>query len=145
MRLGAYAMLPRVFAAIVATAFAAPVVATFAVPVGATVTPARIPLPQGQIRTGSAPSAGQGWHPARVGQHLLFGTIVALRGSFITVRLRNGRVQIVDATAAIANGDYSAPLFVGKIVSVDGVSRGTTFIAAHIVRMENLTDLQADH
>jgi hypothetical protein len=75
---------------------------------------------------------------------VFYGTIAALRGSVLTVRLRNGRVLTVEASAAIANGNYSAPLFVGKLVSIDGEERGTTFTATHIFRINNLANLRAD-
>jgi hypothetical protein len=123
-----------VFAAVMAVAPAA------AAP---TVSSGRIPLPQRQIRT-SASSAVQPWHPTRVGAHVLYGTIAFVRGALLTIQLRNGTLRSVDATAAIANGDYSAPLFVGKLVSIDGDLRGTVFTAAHISRMTDLTNLGAD-
>jgi hypothetical protein len=79
------------------------------------------------------------------GPHTLFGTIAALDGADVTVRLRSGRLAAVDATAAFANGAYSAPLFVGKMVAVDGVVHNGTFVAAHIVRLTNLADFPPDH
>jgi hypothetical protein len=105
---------------------------------GATVTGR--PQPQRQVRA-VAPAP---WHAARVGPHVFYGTIAALRGPQLVVRLRNGRYQAVDAAAAIAHGDCSEPLFIGKIVSVDGNGVGTTFVAAHVLRLNNLADLRAD-
>jgi hypothetical protein len=58
--------------------------------------------------------------------------------------LRNGRPVAVNAAGAIAHGDYSAPLFVGKMVSIDGNQVGTTFAAAHVFRLSKLTNLPAD-
>jgi hypothetical protein len=101
------------------------------------------PLPQHEVRA-PLPSASQPWHAVRPGPHVFYGTLAAIRGSFITLRLRNGRAILVDATAALANGDYSAPLFIGKIVSVDGNQVGTTFTATHILRMSNLANPPAD-
>jgi UDP-GlcNAc3NAcA epimerase len=46
--------------------------------------------------------------------------------------------------AAIAHGDYSAPLFVGKVVSVDGNQVGPTFTASHVFRLTNLANLPPD-
>jgi len=78
-------------------------------------------LPQRQVRMSSP--AGHGWHPVRQGSHVFYGTIAAINRGVITLRRRNSPAVAVDAAAAIANGDYSAPLFVGKIVSIDGNHR----------------------
>jgi hypothetical protein len=75
--------------------------------------------------------------------HRFYGSIAQIHGSIITLRLRNGRVT-VDATAAVANGNYSAPLFVGKAVSVDGYRTGTALTATHIFRISNLGGLPVD-
>jgi hypothetical protein len=104
---------------------------------------ARRPLPQRQVRA-PLPSAAQAWHAVPSGRHVLYGKIAAIRGSALTLRLRNGRSVAVDATAAIAHGDYSAPLFIGKVVSVDGNQIGPTFTAAHVFRLNNLASLPAD-
>jgi hypothetical protein len=100
------------------------------------------PLPQQQVRV--VPAARQSWHGVQPGPHRFYGTIVTIHGSIITLRLRSGRPVTVDATAAIANGNYSAPLFVGKIVSVDGYAAGTALRATHIFRLSNLGNLPAD-
>src|SRR5450631_49905 len=99
------------------------------------------PVPQRQVRAPLPSAASQQWHAVRPGPHVFYGTIAAIKGSAFTLRLRNGRAITVDATAAIANGDYSAPLFVGKIVSVDGNVVGATFTASHVFRMTNLANL----
>jgi hypothetical protein len=93
----------------------------------------------------AAPPGSKTWRSVPPGPHTLFGTIAALDGADVTVRLRSGRLAAVDATAAFANGAYSAPLFVGKMVAVDGVVHNGTFVAAHIVRLTNLADFPPDH
>jgi hypothetical protein len=100
------------------------------------------PLPQQQVRV--VPAARQSWHGVPPGPHHFYGTIAAIHGSIITLRLRSGRQVTVDATAAIANGNYSAPLFVGKIVSVDGYRTGKALTATHIFRISNLGGLPVD-
>lgn len=99
------------------------------------------PQPQRQVRP---PLAAPAWHPVPHGPHILFGRIASIKGDIIAVQLRNGRLQNVDAAAPIANGNYSAPLFVGKFVSVDGTLVGGTFVAAHIFRQYSLDQLPTD-
>jgi hypothetical protein len=101
------------------------------------------PVPQRQVRA-PLPSSVSQWHAVRPGPHVFYGTIAAIRGAILTLRLRNGRSVPIDASAAIASGNYSVPLFVGKIVSVDGTLVGTTFTATHVFRMSNLANLPAD-
>jgi hypothetical protein len=108
----------------------------------AAVLPAR-PLPQRPVRPLVVPPAAT-WRAVPTGRHTFYGTITRIAGTLITVRLRNGDLQNVDASAAIAHGDYSSPLFVGKFVSVDGNQRNGTFIAAHVFRLASLLQLQAD-
>lgn len=91
------------------------------------------------------PAAAAPYHATRLGPHTLYGTIVALRGARLVLRLRNGRSQSVDGTRAIAANDYSAPLFIGKIVAVDGTFASGVFSAQHIYRLSNLQGLQNDH
>jgi hypothetical protein len=86
------------------------------VPLHPTIVRGARPLPQIQVRA-PLPSGAQTWHAVRPGPHVLYGTIAAVRGNVITLRLRNGRAVAVDATVAIAHGDYPAPLFIGKVVS----------------------------
>jgi hypothetical protein len=100
------------------------------------------PLPERQVRPPAPQSAT--WRAARLGTHTIYGFIVAIRGSLLTVRLRSGSSVIVDDTVAVAHGDYSAPLFVGKTVSVDGERRGSTFQAIHVYRIEGLSQLPTD-
>ncbi len=101
------------------------------------------PLPQVQLRGVAAVDT---WRPTRIGPHVIYGQITALSGSTIRLRLRSGRLADVDARAAIAAGNYSAPLFVGKLVSVDGImSTGGKFTASHVFRVNNLANLSVDH
>jgi hypothetical protein len=102
------------------------------------------PVPQRQVRAPLPSAASQQWHAVRPGPHVFYGTIAAIRGAILTLRLRNGRSVPIDASAAIASGNYSVPLFVGKIVSVDGTLVGTTFTATHVFRMSNLANLPVD-
>jgi hypothetical protein len=101
------------------------------------------PAPQYRIHSNVQPAAK--WHPAPGGPHVLYGTIAGINGTLITIRLRNGGFQAVDGSAAVASGNYSAPLFIGKTVSVDGTQIGGSFKAAHIFRVSNLNNLNADH
>lgn len=85
-------------------------------------------------------------HKLQRSAHTLFGTIVSMSGDGFALRLRNGRTVQVDATTAIANDDFSAPLFVGKMVSVDGVVRSSSLFAANdVFRTDTLDGLPADH
>ncbi len=86
------------------------------------------------------------FHPAKLGPHTYYGTITAINGTSITMRTRRQRTVIVDATTVLADGSYSAPLFVGKLVTIDGnLAAGGVFTAAHIFRMTNLNALPDDH
>jgi hypothetical protein len=100
-------------------------------------------LPPTASRSGATATA-QAWRAVPMGAHHFYGTIASIKGSQLAIRLRNGRVQVADATAAIAHGDYSAPLFVGKTVAVDGAFNGSSFTISHIFRLTNLADLGAD-
>ncbi len=99
------------------------------------------PARQVQVR----PAVAVPYHATRLGPHTFYGTIVAIRGSLLAVRLRNGRTQAVDDTRAIAANDYSSPLFVGKLVAIDGTFEKGVFSAQHIYRLTNLQGLQNDH
>ena len=52
--------------------------------------------------------------------HAIYGTIARIVGTTLTVALRDGRSQQVDATAAIAAHTYAAPLYIGKLVTITG-------------------------
>jgi hypothetical protein len=101
----------------------------------------QLPARQVQVRA----AAPVPYHATRFGPHTFYGTIVAMRGSRLVVRLRNGRTQPVDDTRAVAANDYSAPLFLGKFVAVDGTFAQGVFSAQHIYRLSNLQGLQNDH
>jgi hypothetical protein len=81
-------------------------------------------------------------HP--LGPRHFFGMIVAINGGILSVKRRSGVVTAVDATTAIANGDYSYPLFVGKFVAVDGTRSGATFTAVHVEAITTLKSLEND-
>ena len=84
-------------------------------------------------------------HGRRLGAHHVFGTILAIDGSMLSLQRRNGKLLTVDATSVIANDDYSYPLFVGKTVAIDGTfSNKTTFVATHINAITSLQSLEAD-
>lgn len=75
----------------------------------------------------------------------VFGTITQVSGAVLTVKLRDGRSLKVDASVAVAHGDYSAPLFVGKIIMAEGtrLSNGT-FDAIRVTRLPSLNEIPAD-
>jgi hypothetical protein len=84
-------------------------------------------------------------HSPRLGAHHIFGTILAINGTLLSVRRRNGKLIAVDAGTVIANDDYSYPLFVGKTVAIDGTfPTKTTFLATHIEAVTTLQSLEAD-
>ena len=51
---------------------------------------------------------------------LLYGRIETVNGNILLVRTRGGRVLRVDGSDAIKSGMYSAPLFIGKLISISG-------------------------
>ena len=96
-------------------------------------------------RAGTVRSQGK-FHPVKLGPHTYYGTITAINGTSITMRTRKKRNVTVDATNVLADGSYSAPLFVGKAVTIDGdLAASGVFTAAHIFRMTNLDALPDDH
>ncbi len=103
-----------------------------------------IPAPARQVQVQVRAAAPVPYHATRFGPHTFYGTIVAMRGSRLLVRLRSGRTQTVDDTRAVAANDYSAPLFLGKMVAVDGTFASGVFSAQHIYRVSNLQGLQND-
>jgi hypothetical protein len=78
--------------------------------------------------------------PALAGPtHTVVGTITQIGGPILTVMLRTRRPLHVDASAAIARGSYSAPLFVGKYVVLQGrYGRDGTLFATTITRLPRL-------
>ncbi len=111
---------------------------------GARVEGVRVLPRVGPVTHSATPATSNVWHAAKPGPHVLYGTIAALSGTQLSVRLRSGQLVAVDGTAAINGGNFSAPLFVGKVVTVDGAISGGKFTATHIFRMSNLADLPAD-
>ncbi len=98
------------------------------------------PAPQRVLSRGAAdrgearPAAN-----ARGREHVLYGRIDALRASLLSLRTRGGDVVRVDAEEALRSGNYSAPLFVGKVVVVRGVYDATrTLRADSVIRMGQL-------
>jgi len=81
------------------------------------------------------------WHHS---PHTMYGTIASINGETFVLQLRNGRSIEVDASTAIASDAYSAPLFVGKAVTVEGRRHGRLFYADDIVRVETLIELPPD-
>jgi hypothetical protein len=76
------------------------------------------PQPQTVLSRGAVSTA----RPKPIGRsvHNVFGSIVSIAGPKFFLRTRFGRVIVVDATTAMQQGSYSAPLFVGKVVLVGG-------------------------
>ncbi len=67
------------------------------------------------------------------------GTIARIAGPILTVTLRTRRQLRVDASLALARGSYSAPLFVGKYVILQGrFARDGTLLATTITRLPRL-------
>jgi preprotein translocase subunit YajC len=82
---------------------------------------------------------------AVVTANAVFGTITQVSGAMLTVKLRDGRSVKVDASVAVAHGDYSAPLFVGKIIVAEGTRRSNgTFDAVRVTRLPSLDQIPAD-
>ena len=76
------------------------------------------------------------WRPD---DRLLYGRIDRMAGSVLFVRSRTGRLIRTDATEAIRTDSYSAPLFVGKIVVIDGYyDAAKTLHARSVMRMGSL-------
>jgi hypothetical protein len=73
--------------------------------------------------------------------HAEYGTIASISGTQLTLLLRSGKTLAVDASQAIASGQYSAPLFVGKVVVIEGSPRADGVFAAQ--RVSRLTRLDA--
>jgi hypothetical protein len=71
--------------------------------------------------------------------HSAIGTIARIGGPILIVTLRTRRPLRVDATTALARGSYSAPLFVGKYVIVQGrYGVDGTLFATSITRLPRL-------
>lgn len=99
------------------------------------------PASQRALSRGAAdPVPTRTFDPARHADRLLFGRIDAIRGSILTVRARSGRLVRVDASEAVRTDAYSAPLFIGKFVVIDGYDDSAkTLHATSVMRMGQLT------
>jgi hypothetical protein len=100
------------------------------------------------IRPGArltVPAPSRAFRPLKIGPHTFYGAIASVSGNTVVIRTRRRRLVTVDATTVFADGTYSAPLFVGKLVTVDGDDAASgVFTAAHISRMTNLNGLPND-
>ncbi len=76
----------------------------------------------------------------RKNERVLYGSIDAIHGNILLVRARNGRSQSVDASDAIRSGMFSAPLFVGKLILVNGYSDATHTLHAQSITRETRPD-----
>jgi hypothetical protein len=96
------------------------------------------PLPQIVLSRGAVSRD----RPSAVGRtaHNVFGTIVRLGTPKFVLRTRTGRLLLVDATAAIQRGSYSAPLFVGKVVVVGGAYDAARVLQATTVTRQTRLD-----
>jgi hypothetical protein len=73
--------------------------------------------------------------PPEASPHRLFGTLEAVNGTQLIVRLRSGRELKVDASQAFALTRVSEPLFAGKPAIVRGdFVRGGIFRATSVQR-----------
>jgi hypothetical protein len=91
--------------------------------------PVAVPVRPG---TSATPKPGQP-------EHFVSGTIVKIAGRLLLVQLRDRRLVRVDATSPLATGRYSAPLFIGKVVIVEGsYARDGTLLATTITRLPRL-------
>ena len=78
-------------------------------------------------------------------RNVIYGTIVRLAGNALTIQTRSGALRVVDATPAYAAGTVSAPLYVGKLVAAEGLTRvDGVLAAARISRIARLDHLNAD-
>jgi hypothetical protein len=72
-------------------------------------------------------------------EHFVSGTIVKMAGRLLLVQLRDRRLLRVDASSPLATGRYSAPLFVGKVVIVEGsYARDGTLLATTVTRLSRI-------
>lgn len=79
-------------------------------------------------------------------RHEIWGTIVKIQGNQLTVQLRSGHDLSVDDSAALKAGRFSAPLFVGKTVRLEGSydNRGI-FRAVTVAAIPFLEGAASDH
>jgi len=78
-------------------------------------------------------------------EHAVYGEIVAMNGTLLTVRLRSGRALRVDASEAARRGTYSAPMFLGKLVAAEGsLGAGGVLYAIRVTRLSRIDQTPAD-
>jgi hypothetical protein len=124
-------------------ALALALLAALAAPVRATVLPGATPVP---LHTPGANvnRVPIGANPAGAG-HTIYGTIVQLDGAEFTLRLRDGRTVRVDPAEAIKRHELSYPIFVNKVVSVQGRRENGVFHATNVTRLTRLSDTAPDN
>jgi len=107
---------------------------------------AQVVRPAGPVvRPATAPGAVTRPAGSQATANAVAGTITEVSGNILTIKLRDGRTQRVDATTAVTHGSYSAPLFVGKIVLIEGTRAANgTFDAVRVTRLPSLNQLPAD-
>jgi hypothetical protein len=89
------------------------------------------------------PAAYDAVNRAAAPPNALFGTLTAVDGAKLTLKLRDDSSVAVDATRAVARGAFSAPLFVGKTVLVQGTKHaGAAFDAVRILRIDDLSSVK---
>jgi hypothetical protein len=77
--------------------------------------------------------------------HAASGTIVAMSGNLLTVRLKTGRTIQVDASEAVRRGTYSAPFYIGKPILAEGsLGTGGVLYAIRVTRMIQPQQLPTD-
>ncbi len=109
-------------------------------PAAATTTHVLRVVPRAQLSNARPSRRG---HP--LAAHHVFGTIVGINGNTLALKLRSGRMISIDATTAIANNDYSYPLFNGKTVAIDGAyASPAVFTATHVFAITTLQSLETD-
>ncbi len=103
------------------------------------------PLPTGAALQAALAGAASKRHRVAMGPHTFYGTIAALDANTLQLRLRSGRLVAVETAFAISSDNYSAPLFVGKTVAVDGAAGADgKFTANHIFRIEGIATTPID-
>ena len=120
--------------------------ATSALLLAAAVTPATDVAAQNSPATQHVISRGFVSRPSatpksvvRKASHVIFGRLESIQGKTLALRARSGHIWSVDASEAVASDNYSAPLFVGKIVEVDGYFTNSHVLqATGIMRMGTL-------
>ena len=99
----------------------------------------------GTVRAPSPPVSNLAGAQGGATKNAIYGTIVQINGNTVTLRVRNGKLRVIDASSAFAAGTVSAPLFIGKIVIAEGLTRTDGVLsAARLSRLTRLTDSNPD-